>query len=108
LGHIANNSRFLILLGAPTGHLASHVLAQAVRHLCADWPLQHGRPLWLVETFVERERFDGTCYQAANWLKVGQTQGRTRNDRWHRGQAPVKDIYLWLARRDVPQRCCAL
>jgi Domain of unknown function (DUF4338) len=108
LGHIANNSRFLILPGAQACHLASHVLAQGVRHLCADWPLQHGRALWLVESFVERERFAGTCYQAANWLKVGQTQGRTRNDRWHRGQAPVKDIYLWPAKTDVPQRCCAL
>lgn len=108
LGHIASNSRFLILPGAQACHLASHVLAQTLRHLCADWPVQHGRPLWLVESFVERDRFDGTCYQAANWLKVGQTQGRTRNDRWHRGQAPVKDIYLWLARADVPQRSCAL
>lgn len=108
LGHVANNSRFLILPGAPVPHLASHVLAQGVRRLCADWPLQHGRSLWLVESFVERERFDGTCYQAAHWLRVGQTQGRTRNDRWHCGQAPVKDIYLRLMRADLPQRCCAL
>jgi hypothetical protein len=108
LGHVANNSRFLILPGAQAHHLASHLLAQGTRQLCADWPIQHGRPLWLVESFVERERFEGTCYQAANWLKVGQTQGRTRNDRWHHGKAPVKDIYLWLTRGDVRQGCGAL
>jgi hypothetical protein len=108
LGHLANNSRFLILPWAQTRHLASHVLAQGMRQLRADWPAQHGRALWLVESFVEQERFAGTCYQAANWLKVGQTQGRTRNDRWHRGQAPRKDIYLWPAVADFQQRCCAL
>lgn len=108
LRHLANNSRFLILPWVQTRHLASHLLAQAVRHLRIDWPLQHGQVLWLVESFVERERFEGTCYRAANWLEVGQTQGRTRNDRWHQEQAPVKDIYLWPVLRDVPQRCCAL
>jgi len=62
----------------------------------------------LVESFVEQERFEGTCYRAANWLKIGQTQGRTRNDRWHQGQAPIKDIYLWPVVRDFRRRCCAL
>jgi len=108
LRHVANNSRFLILPWVQTRHLASHLLAHGVRHLRADWVVQHGQPLWLVETFVERERFDGTCYQAANWLKVGQTQGRTRNDRWHREQAPVKDIYLWPVIARLSQHCCAL
>lgn len=108
LRHLANNSRFLILPWVQTHHLASHLLAHGVRHLRADWPVQHGQALWLVESFVERERFEGTCYRAANWLGVGQTQGRTRNDRWHREQAPVKDIYLWPVVTDVPQRCCAL
>jgi hypothetical protein len=107
LGHVANNSRFLILPQAQTPSLASYVLAQGVRHLRVDWPRQQGRPLWLIETFVEPERFEGTCYQAAHWLKVGQSQARTRNDRWHRVQASVKDIYLWLVRADAPQRCCA-
>jgi hypothetical protein len=108
LGHLANNSRFLLLPWAQARHLASHVLAQAVRHLRVDWPAQRGHPLWLVESFVERERFEGTCYRAANWLKAGQTRGRTRNDRWHRGQAPRKDIYLWPVASDFQQRCCGL
>jgi hypothetical protein len=108
LGHLANNSRFLILPWVQTRDLASHLLAQGVRHLRVDWLAHHGKPLWLVESFVERDRFGGTCYRAANWLKVGQTQGRTRNDRWHRGQAPLKDIYLWPVAGQFRQRCCAL
>lgn len=94
LPHLANNSRFLILPWIQTPHLASHLLAQAVRRLRRDWPVRHGLPLWLVETFVETERFSGGCYRAANWIKVGQTQGRTRNDAHHLGDAPRKDVYL--------------
>lgn len=108
LGHVANNSRFLILPGVQTPHLASHLLAGAVRRLRADWPAHHGQGLWLVESFVERERFAGTCYRAANWVCVGQTQGRTRNDRQHRIQAPVKDVYLLGLVSDFRQRLCAL
>ena len=101
---MSNNSRFLILPGVQTPHLASHVLAAAVRQLRADWRTHHGQALWLVETFVERARFAGTCYRAANWLKVGQTQGRTRNDRQHHLQAPVKDVYLLALVSDLRQR----
>ena len=106
LGHLANNSRFLILLPAP--HLASHLLAGAVRRLRADWRAHHGQALWLVETFVERERFTGACYRAANWRCVGQTQGRTRNDRQHRIQSPIKDVYLLGAVGDFRRRLRAL
>lgn len=106
LGHLANNSRFLVLVEAP--HLASHVLGAAVHRLRADWPVHHGRPLWLIETFVERERFAGTCYRAANWQCVGQTQGRTRNDRQHRIEAPIKDVYLLGLVSDFRRRLCAL
>jgi len=108
LGHLANNSRFLILPGVQTPHLASHLLAGAVRQLRADWLAQHGQPLWLVETFVEQERFAGTCYRAANWLKVGQTLGRTRNDRQHRIAAPIKDVYLLALVPDWRRRLCVL
>lgn len=107
LGHVANNSRFLILPGVQTPHLASHILAGTVRRLRADWLAQHGRALWLVETFVERERFAGTAYRAANWRRVGQTQGRTRNDREHRLQTPAKDVYLLALVPDFQQRLCA-
>jgi len=108
LGYLANNSRFLILPWVQVPGLASHLLAGAVRQLRADWRAQTGRPLWLVETFVERERFAGTCYRAANWLSVGQTQGRTRNDRRHRLAAPIKDLYLLPVVPDWRARLCAL
>lgn len=108
LGHVANNSRFLILPGVRIPHLASHLLAGAVRRLRADWRAQHGQALWLVETFVEQQRFAGTCYRAANWRCVGQTAGRTRNDRDHRIQAPVKDVYLLALAANFRQRLCAL
>jgi len=106
LGHIANNSRFLILPGVQTPHLASHLLAAAVRRLAVDWRAQRGQALWLVETFVERARFAGTCYRAANWQLVGQTQGRTRNDRQRQIQSPVKDVYLLPLVSDLRRRLC--
>jgi hypothetical protein len=108
LGHLANNSRFLILPGVQTPRLASHLLAAAVRRLRADWQAHHGWVLWLVETFVERERFAGTAYRAANWRRVGQTQGRTRNDPAHYLQTPVKDVYLLALVSDFRRRLCAL
>jgi hypothetical protein len=108
LGHLAHNSRFLILPGVHTPHLASHLLARAVRRLSADWSAHHGRALWLVESFVEQQRFAGTCYRAANWQCVGQTQGRTRNDRRHQIQAPIKDVYLLGLVGDFRRRLCAL
>lgn len=107
LAHLANNSRFLILPWIQTPHLASHLLAQAVRRLRVDWPARHGRPLWLVETFVETERFAGICYRAANWIKVGQTQGRTRNDRQHSRHAPRKDVYLLPLTSRFREHLCA-
>jgi hypothetical protein len=56
---------------------------------------KYGHPICLLETFVERERFKGTCYRAANWQLVGQTKGRTRNDRYNTIRVPIKDIYLY-------------
>jgi hypothetical protein len=102
LGQVANNSRFLLLVKVP--HLASHLLAGTVAHLRRDWAAHHGVRLWLVETFVEQGRFAGTCYRAANWLKVGPTQGRTRNDREHQRHVPPKDVYLLPLAGDFRRR----
>lgn len=106
LGHVANNSRFLILPEIQVAHLASHILSKTVRRLAADWCQQHGRPLWLIETFVEQDRFTGTCYRAANWQWVGQTQGRTRNDGQRQIQAPIKDLYVLAMASDFRRRLC--
>ena len=94
---LTNNTRFLILPWVRVPHLASHVLSRIARRLSRDWQAKYGHPIYLLETFVERERFAGTCYQAANWRHVGQTKGRSRQDRAEGGrkQVPIKDIYLY-------------
>ena len=92
---VVNNSRFLILPWVRVPHLASHLLGRIARRLAADWQVRYGHTVHLLETFVERERFRGTCYRAANWTCVGQTQGRTRQDRDRDISVPVKDIYLY-------------
>ena len=100
LGLLTNNTRFLILPWVQVPELASGTLAAVLRRLSSDWQRKYGHPITLVETFVERDRFAGTAYRAANWKKVGQTTGRTRQDRCYSIQAPVKDIYLYpLGRR---------
>jgi hypothetical protein len=95
LERIANNCRFLILPWVEVAHLASHLLAQAARRLAADWQSQYGHPVVLLESFVQRDRFRGTCYRAANWMCVGQTRGRTRQDPHHHIQAPIKDVWVY-------------
>ena len=99
LGLVANNSRFLILPWVHVRCLASWVLGQVSRRVAQDWPARYGHPIVALETFVERERFTGTAYRAANWLAVGATTGRTRQDRHTCMQTPIKDIYLYPLRR---------
>jgi hypothetical protein len=104
LSLVANNTRFLILPWVEVPHLASHALSLASRRLSADWEAKYASPIVLLETFVDRERFRGTCYKAANWRLVGQTQGRTRADRHHSIQAPIKDIYLYPLSKHFRER----
>ena len=92
---ITNNTRFLILPFVRVPHLASWILGRALRRLSADWQNKYGHPIVLVETFVERERFAGTSYKASNWIRLGATTGRSRQDRRHTLQVPVKDVYLY-------------
>ena len=107
LALIVNNSRFLILPHVRVPHLASHILGTILRRLRSDWQRKYHIAPCLAETFVERERFAGVCYQAANWLRVGQTCGRSRHDRDHTVQVPVKDIYLYPLCKDFKERLCA-
>jgi hypothetical protein len=105
LGQVANNSRFLLLPWAQLPHLASHVLSLVLRRLGRDWQVQCGQRAVLVESFVEVERFAGTCYRASNWLEVGRTQGRSRAGRpglW----VPVKRLYLRALARDFRRVLC--
>jgi len=107
LGFLTNNTRFLVLPWVTVPHLASHLLATLARRVRADWQAKYGHPVHALETFVEIDRFKGTCYRAANWLRLGSTQGRTRNDRNHCLRAPVKDVYLYPLSPDFRRELCA-
>ncbi|GAB7058111.1 hypothetical protein JCM16163A_48600 [Paenibacillus sp. YK5] len=72
--------RFLILPWVRVPHLASHILAAIAKRVSDDWMYKYGHPIYMLETFVDQERFRGVCYRAANWIRVGQTQGRSRDD----------------------------
>jgi hypothetical protein len=80
--------------------LASHVLSQISRRIRQDWQAKYGQPVWLLETFVDRHRFAGTCYRAANWICLGQTQGRGRQGPSGRLSTPIKDVYVWPLHRN--------
>lgn len=107
LQYLTNNTRLLIAGWVQVPHLASHVLGLIARRIRADWQAKYGHPVHALETFVDRSRFKGTCYRAANWRRLGVTQGRTRNDRAHRIRAAVKDVYLYPLVADFRRELCA-
>jgi hypothetical protein len=107
LQFIVNHSRFLILPWVRVKGLASKILSHCARQLPADWEKRYGyRPL-LLETLVETERFRGTCYQAANWIQLGGTQGRGRMDRYHERKGTAKMLFVYPLCRRVQQRLVA-
>ena len=81
-------------------HLASWILGRIARRIAADWQAKYGHTIGLLETFVERDRFAGTCYRAANWQPLGPTQGRSRQDRHGTLRVPVKEVYVYALRSD--------
>ena len=95
LNRVVANSRFLILPHVKVANLASHVLGLAVRRVRSEWVERYGEDPVLIETFVERQRYRGTCYRAANWIEVGETKGRGRQDRNNRQDVPVKKVLLY-------------
>ena len=101
---ITNNSRFLLLPWIEVAHLASHLLALTAGRLRRDWMDKYGHRVELIETFVERERFAATCYRAANWIYLGTTQGRSRNDRDRTLRVPVKEVYVRPLSQSFRQR----
>lgn len=101
---ITNNMRFLLLPKIP--HLASHILGQIAKRISKDWEEKYGHGIELLETFVEIGRFKGTCYKATNWVCVGETQGRSRNDRYNKLEVPIKHIYLYPIDKRFRERLC--
>lgn len=107
LGFVTNNTRFLILPWVKVPYLASHVLSRVASRVRDDWHAKYAHPLYLLETFVDTSRFHGTCYRAANWILLGQTKGRTRNDRSRALCAPVKDVYVYPLSKNFREHLCS-
>ena len=99
LGDIANNNRYLILSWVQIPHLASHVLGRIARRIRVDWIVKYGHPVSLLETFVDRDRFRGICYRAANWHCVGADTGEKpptpvqKHERAHQGHLRVSAVF---------------
>jgi hypothetical protein len=91
---LAYNTRFLLLPWVQVAHLASHILGRMARLVPQDWQQLYAHPIYWLETFVERGRFKGTCYRAANWIVVGSTTGRGKDDQTHRQNRPIKDVLV--------------
>jgi hypothetical protein len=103
---IVNNARFLILPWVSCRNLASRALALVTRRLRDDWRASYGYSPVLLETFIEKRRFVGTSYKAANWLYLGDTQGRGKLDTFHRRSEPIKAIWVYLLAHDFRRRLC--
>src|SRR2546427_9667002 len=88
---LAYNSRYLILPWIRVRHLASHLLGCIARRLSADWEHLYGHPIYFLETFVDPQRFRGTCYRAANWIRLGVTTGRGKDAPTHKPNRPIKE-----------------
>lgn len=100
---VINMTRYLIRKSVQCENLASHVLGLCSRRVARDFQARYGVEPWLMETFVNREQYAGTCFQAANWICVGQTKGRGRNGSKKEGKS-IKDVYLYPLRSDFRTR----
>ena len=101
---VANNTRFLILPWITVKFLASKLLALNAKRIFDDWSKIYNQPLYLLETFVEKNRFKGTCYKAANWLYVGQTKGTAKRGHDHLFHGKIKDVYLYPLRKNFRKK----
>jgi len=94
LGRVANNTRFLLFHWVRVPQLASYILSQIRQRISQDWQAKYGQPIWLLETFVDRQHFAGSCYRAAHWIYLGQTRGRGRQGPAGRPSTTIKDVYV--------------
>jgi len=103
---LAYQSRFLILPWVQVAYLASHLLGHLAKRLAADWQRLYHHPVYFLETFVDPERFRGTCYRAANWIYLGQTTGRGKDDHTYRPNRSLKAVFGYPLCRDFRRRLC--
>jgi uncharacterized protein DUF4338 len=92
LRFLAYNPRFLIVPWVQVKHLASHILGEMARRIATDWERAYGHPIYFLETFVDPERYRGTCYRAANWVVLGRTTGRGKSCPTKRPNRSIKDV----------------
>ena len=107
LHRIVNNARFLILPWVKSSGLASRILSAVIKPLRADWSLRYGYQPVLLESFVEIPRFTGVSYRAANWIRLGQTQGRGKLEKQHYQTRPLKEIWVYSLHPDFRKILCA-
>jgi hypothetical protein len=104
---VVQNARYLVLPWVQQPNLASRVLGATLRRLSADWQAAHGHPVLLAETFVDRSRFQGTCYRASNWVCVGQTKGWSRHGARYEEHGQPKAVFLYPLERHALAQLCA-
>ena len=101
---IACNVRFLVTPWCRVANLAFHILGRMVSKISADWREFYGHGLFFLETFVDTERFSGTCYRAANWIRLGETTGRGKNDRTGKANRSIKAVWGYPLSKDFRLR----
>ena len=104
IGLLAYNTRFLILPWVRVAHLASHILGRMARRLSVDWQRVYGHPIYFVETFIDPQRFRGTCYRAANWTVLGETTGRGKDAPTRQANRSIKQVLGYALVKDFRQR----
>lgn len=104
---VVNNARFLVLPWVTSKNLASYILGLAARQLPVDWQTRYNYQPVLMETFVQKNKFKGTCYRAANWIVLGQTKGRGKRDRFNEYSLPVKDVFVYPLNKSFKNILCS-
>jgi len=104
---IGYNTRFLILPWIQVRYLASHLLARLARKISSDWQQLYQHPIYFLETFIDTQRFKGTCYQAANWIYLGKTTGRGKDDQTNKPNRSIKAIWGYPLRPDFRMELCS-
>ena len=104
---IAYNTRYLLLPWVRVSELASHLLARVAKRICADWMELYHHPVHLLESFVDTERFQGTCYRAANWICVGRSVGRGTKSKTHRQTTSIKELWVYPLAKEFRQKLVA-
>jgi len=108
IGLLAYNTRFLVLPWVRVAHLASHILGRMARMLSTDWQRMYGHPIYFIETFIDPQRFRGTCYRAANWRLLGMTTGRGKDAPTHQANRSIKQVLGYALVKDFRQRLSQL